>query len=119
MHPALFVLLGLVAGAMGGLFGIGGGIVIVPALVLAAGFSQQMAQGTSMVALLAPVGIFGLLNYYRNDNADLFRGGLIALGFLAGAYFGSKLALSLDEALMRRLFSILLMVVGAYMFFRK
>lgn len=114
-----FILLGLVAGTMGGLFGIGGGIIIVPALVLAAGFSQQMAQGTSMVALLAPVGIFGLMNYYKDHSADLYRGALIALGFLAGAYFGSKLALSLDEALMRRMFASLLVVVGLYMFFRK
>ncbi|HRF60906.1 MAG TPA: sulfite exporter TauE/SafE family protein [Fimbriimonadaceae bacterium] len=113
------IIIGLAAGVLGGLFGIGGGIIIVPALGLAFGFSQHKAQGTSLVALLAPVGLLALMNYYREGNADLVKGAWIAAAFFVGAFLGSKIALGLDEVMMRRGFALFLVAVAAYMFFKK
>ncbi len=109
--------IGIAAGVAGGLFGIGGGILIVPALIFLGGFTQQRAQGTSLVALLAPVGIFGLINYYRAGQADMASGLWIALGFLGGAFLGSKVALALPPETMRRVFAGFLIVVALYMLF--
>lgn len=119
MDVALLVFAGVLAGVCGGLFGIGGGIVIVPFLVYALHFSQKKAQGTSLVALLAPVGLFGLIEYWKAGEADLTKGAWIALGFFGGAFLGSRLALGLDEVMMRRSFAVFLIVLGTYMFARK
>ena len=119
MQTALLLIGGLVAGVLGGLFGIGGGIVIVPFLVLALGFDQHKAQGTSLVALLAPVGILGLINYWKEGSADLKSGGLLALGFFLGAWGGSRIALSLPEDMMRKGFAGFLVLIGLYLFLRK
>ncbi|HMS56603.1 MAG TPA: TSUP family transporter [Fimbriimonadaceae bacterium] len=116
--PAIaLVLVGIVAGIAGGLFGIGGGIIIVPVLVLLFGYAQKMAQGTSLVALLMPVGILGLANYYKAGQANLVAGTWIALGFICGAFFGSKIALGLDEVTMKRTFAVFLACVALYMWF--
>ncbi len=119
MYVALCLLCGLLAGVLGGFFGVGGGIVIVPFLTLAMGFTQHKAQGTSLVALLAPVGLLGLINYYKAGNADLKTGALIALAFFGGAWIGSKFAVGLNEDVMRKAFAVFLVLVGAYTFFRK
>lgn len=119
MEIVLCLVIGIIAGIAGGLFGIGGGIIIVPALAFLLGFSQKKAQGTSLVALLAPVGILALMNYYRENQVDLAKGAYVALGFLVGAYLGSKVAVGLDDDLMRKMFSIFLIAVGVYMFFKK
>lgn len=119
MEVALLVLCGLLAGVCGGLFGTGGGIVIVPFLILALGFTQKRAQGTSLVALLAPTGILGFMEYSKNGEADIKKGVLIALGFVIGAWGGSKIAISLPEETMRRSFAAFLVLVGVYMFLRK
>ena len=113
----LALTIGGFAGILGGLFGIGGGILIVPALIFVAGYSQQRAQGTSLVALIAPVGLLGLIEYYRRGDADLKVGSLIAVGFLFGALGGAKLAVQLDEIVLRRGFAALLVVVAAYLVF--
>ncbi|MBS1724844.1 MAG: sulfite exporter TauE/SafE family protein [Armatimonadetes bacterium] len=119
MQVVLLILGGLVAGACGGLFGIGGGVVIVPFLVLALGYSQHKAQGTSLVALLAPVGILGLIEYYKRGEADLKSGAFVALGFVVGAWGGSKTAVQLPEEAMRRTFAGFLVLLGLYLFFQK
>ena len=113
------LMIGAVAGVLGGSFGIGGGILIVPALVLILGFSQQKAQGTSLVALLAPVGILAFLEYYRKGEADLKLGGIIALGFLVGAFGGSRIALNIDEMLLRRSFAVFLVIIAGWLTFGK
>ena len=99
---------GVVAGVASGLFGIGGGLIIVPALVFVFGMDQQAASGTSLVALLLPVGALGVWNYWQAGkiNAWHLQSGLIvAVGLTAGAYFGSKLALDISPILLRRLFA--------------
>lgn len=112
-------LIGIVAGIGGGFFGIGGGIIIVPAMVFLLGFDQKMAQGTSLVALLAPVGLLGLINYYQEGKADLAAGAWIAVFFFGGAWLGSKLSLGLDEVVLRKSFALFLVLIAAQMFFKK
>lgn len=119
MDALVFALIGVFAGTVGGLFGIGGGVVILPALIYLKGFEQKMAQGTSLVALLAPVGLLGLMNYHKAGLADLKAGAWIALGFFGGAFLGSKIAIGLDEVLMRKGFAVFLMLVALNMFFKK
>jgi uncharacterized membrane protein YfcA len=118
MDALAFLLIGVFAGIVGGFFGIGGGVVILPALIYFKGFSQKMAQGTSLVALIAPVGILGLINYYKENQVSLVAGGWIAFGFLGGAFLGSKIALNLDETMLRKGFAIFLVLVGVQMFFK-
>jgi uncharacterized membrane protein YfcA len=113
--PALFVLLGLVAGVLSGMFGVGGGIVLVPALMFGMGFTQLTASGTSLVALLLPVGIGGVLSYYQDGKIDathIKAGLIIAVGMIFGSYFGSRLARVIPANLLKRLFAGLLLVTA-------
>ncbi len=108
----LLILIGLAAGMLGGLVGVGGGIIIVPALVYFLSFSQKTAQGTSLGLLLLPVGILGVLQYYKQGHVDFKIVGFIAVGFLAGSYFGSKIALSLSQDTVKKIFALLLILVA-------
>lgn len=103
----LFII-GLLAGILSGLIGIGGGIIIVPALVMFMGFSQQAAQGTSLGLLLLPVGILAVFNYYKGGYIDFKVVGIMLVAFVAGAYFGSKWALSLPQAQLKKIFAFVL-----------
>lgn len=116
---AICLAIGLLAGVSSGLFGIGGGILIVPLLILAFQLSQQKAQGTSLLVLLAPVGLLAVKNYWDKEMIDLAKGGWIALGLFLGAFLGSKIAVELDPILMRRLFAGFLVVVAVYLFVKK
>jgi uncharacterized membrane protein YfcA len=108
----LYLAIGLAAGILSGLFGIGGGIVIVPALVLLADFQQKRATGTSLAALLLPVGALGAWVYWKDGNIDLKAAGLIALGLAIGVFFGAKLVQQVDETMLRRGFALFLAVVA-------
>lgn len=118
MAVAICLGIGLLAGVAGGLFGIGGGILIVPLLIMAFGFNQQMSQGTSLVALLAPVGAFAVKTYHDAKMIDWQKGGWIALGFLGGAWIGSQIAVGLDPSVMRKIFAGFLVCVATYLFFK-
>lgn len=109
----MLIFIGLVAGLVSGLFGVGGGILIVPALVFFLNFSQQKAQGTSLALLLLPVGLFGVLEYYKNSNIDFNATLWIALGFLLGGFLGAKLCNQLDPKLLSKLFALFLMIIAA------
>ncbi len=113
------VLIGILAGIFAGMFGIGGGTVIIPLLVLIFGMSQHMAQGTSLVALLLPVGLLATLEYYRNGNADIKLGLLIGLGLFAGGYIGAYIANKMKDPSLRKLFALFLVFVAIKMFFKK
>lgn len=117
MVVILALVIGFCAGALGGLFGIGGGILIVPALVFLVGFSQQKAQGTSLACLLAPIGLLAVINYHQKQMIDWKVAALIALGFLGGGLIGSKIALDLDPLTMKRSFACFLVVVAVWMWF--
>jgi uncharacterized membrane protein YfcA len=115
----LMLLIGLVAGALSGVVGIGGGIIIVPALVYLAHMDQRRAQGTSLGVLLIPAGIFAFMEYYRAGQVDLKIVALVCGGFLIGGYFGGMLAQHLPEAVLRRIFAGLMIVVGVRMLWGK
>ena len=107
------LLIGLSAGVLSGLVGVGGGIVMVPALVFFMQYTQHQAQGTSLAVLTLPVVIIASLYYYyqcqkMGTPIDLKVVGLIALGFLAGGYFGSKIALSIDQEVLKKIFAVIL-----------
>ena len=115
----MMLLVGLVVGAVSGVIGIGGGILFVPALIWLAGMDQHKAQGTSLGALLAPVGLLAFLEYYRNGEADLRIALLLAVGFLVGGYFGAVGAQHVSEIWLRRIFALTLVAVGARMWFSR
>lgn len=107
--------IGLVAGVFAGLFGIGGGLVIVPALVFLLGFKDKEAVGTSLAALIPPVGLLGAAEYYRSGYMNIAYGGLIALGLFVGAYFGARIAIGLEPQLFRRIYAGFLIAVALRM----
>jgi uncharacterized membrane protein YfcA len=113
----MMLLVGLVVGVVSGVVGIGGGILFVPALVWLAGMSQHKAQGTSLGALLLPVGAFAFWEYYRKGNADPRVALLLAAGFLVGGYLGATVAQQVPELWLRRIFALTLIVVGGRMWF--
>ena len=115
----MIVLVGLVVGLVSGVVGIGGGILFVPALVWFLGMGQHRAQGTSLGALLAPVGIFAFYEYYRKGNADIRVAALLAAGFLVGGYFGAVGAQHIPEIWLRRIFALTLIAVGGRMWFSR
>jgi uncharacterized membrane protein YfcA len=120
MNLFIFLFIGLCAGIASGLFGIGGGIIIVPALVLAAGFSQHAATATSLIALLLPVGALGVWKYYEAGKIapeNIYAGLIMAFGIFCGAYFGARISIALDEQLLRRFFAIFLLLVAAKLWF--
>ena len=111
MTVQLVLFLGLVgffAGVLSGLVGVGGGIIIVPCLVIFLGFSQQAAQGTSLGLLLLPVGIFAVINYYNKGYIDIKVVLVMSIAFIAGGWLGSKLALQLSQELLRKIFAVVL-----------
>jgi uncharacterized protein len=113
----IVILIGIAAGMLGGLVGVGGGLVIVPALVYFLGFSQHSAQGTSLGLIMFPVGILGVLQYYKQGHVDFKVVGLLAIGFLTGSYLGSKVALSLPQETVKKIFAILMLVMALKMLF--
>ncbi|MEO8252273.1 MAG: sulfite exporter TauE/SafE family protein [Chloroflexota bacterium] len=113
MVPLVIVgAIGLLAGVLSGLFGIGGGIVIVPLLVLLLGLTTTQAAGTSLAALLLPVGALGALEYWRAGQIDLRFAVILAVGLLLGAYVGARLGISLPVEVVQRAFGVLLLIVG-------
>jgi uncharacterized membrane protein YfcA len=110
---------GLVAGLTGGMFGVGGGVVIVPFMALALAFPQHLAQGTSLLALTLPVAGFGAFNYWKKGSIDLKSGACVSAGVVVGSFLGSGIALGLDPVTMQRSFSVFVAVMSAYLFFKK
>lgn len=104
----ILLLIGLFSGMLSGLVGVGGGIVIVPALVFFLGFSQHQAQGTSLGLLLLPVGILAVMNYYNKGYIDMKVVGIMGISFILGGWIGSKLAVSLSEVVVKRIFAVIL-----------
>jgi hypothetical protein len=113
----MILLVGLVVGLVSGIVGIGGGILFVPALIWLLGMDQHKAQGTSLGALLLPVGIFAFLEYYRKGNADVRVAAILAAGFLVGGYFGAVGAHHISDLWLRRIFALTLVAIGSRMFF--
>src|SRR3982751_2731064 len=104
----LLIAIGLIAGILSGMIGVGGGIIVVPALVYFLGFTQHEAQGTSLGLLLLPIGILAVFSYYSKGYIDIKYVGIMAVGFLLGGFLGSKLALSISEITLKRIFAVVL-----------
>lgn len=119
MSQLLYIILGLVAGIFAGMFGIGGGVVLIPALVYMFGLTQHQAQGTSLAIMVAPIGLLAALKYYYSGNVRMDMVWLVCLGFLAGGLAGASLAQGVPDVTLRRLFGIFMMIIAARMIFGK
>jgi uncharacterized membrane protein YfcA len=104
MNSALLVLLGLTAGVASGMVGIGGGIILVPALVFLFGLSQHQAQGTTLALMVPPIGLVAAWAYWRDGYVDLRIAGLICVGFVAGSIVGAKLSVGLSDVVLQKVF---------------
>ena len=114
----LVSVIGLMAGVVAGVFGVGGAIVIVPGLVLLMGLPQHTANGTSLAALLLPVGLLGTLEYYKRGQVNLAYAAVLAAGLFFGALAGAKLAGMLADATLRKAFAVFLILVAARLLLR-
>jgi hypothetical protein len=115
----LALVLGVGVGVFSGLIGVGGGVIAVPLLIYIFHMDQKMAQGTSLIMLLGPTGIFAIMEYYKAGNINFKVGLLMAVGVLVGAYFGGAWAQGMSNALLRRTFALVLAGVALKMFFQK
>ncbi|MBT9130460.1 MAG: hypothetical protein DDT40_00636 [candidate division WS2 bacterium] len=118
MNP-LFILLGLVAGTLGGLIGVGGGVIIVPSLIYFFGFSQHQAQGTSLAVFVLPVGLLAAYTYFRQGNLDIKAAALICIGVFLGMLFGAKIANLLPSEVLKKVFGFFFLLVSLRMLFFK
>jgi hypothetical protein len=115
----ILIAIGIVTGLMAGMLGIGGAVIMIPALVFLMGLSQQTAQGTSLAVMLPPIGIIAAFNYYKAGQVNIKFALILAAAFLIGSYFGSKIALNLPQPVLKKIFGILLLLVAAKMLFSK
>jgi len=115
----LLIALGLVTGAVSGLIGIGGGLIVVPTLVFFFGFSQHQAQGTSLAMMIPPVGLLAVLSYYRQGNVDLKVAGCLCLGFVLGGLVGARFATGLSNEMLSRVFGGAMLLISLKMIWGK
>lgn len=113
------IIIGIITGAVAGLLGIGGAIIMVPALVFIMGLSQHQAQGTSLAVMLPPVGIIAAYNYYKAGEVNLKYALILAVAFIVGSYFGSKLALNIPQRMLQKIFALVLLLISVKMLFSK
>jgi len=120
LHTILsLVIIGIMAGILSGLVGVGGGVVMVPMLVLFLGFSQHQAQGTSLAVLVVPVTAIAVYNYYKEGYIDWRYAVIIAVFFVIGGYFGSKLAINIDQKMLKKIFGVVLLGIAGKMLLEK
>ncbi|HCW32747.1 MAG: hypothetical protein UT36_C0009G0008 [Candidatus Peregrinibacteria bacterium GW2011_GWF2_39_17] len=115
----LYLLLGLIAGILSGVVGIGGGVIVVPVLVFLFGFTQSQAQGTTLALMVPPIGFLATWTYYKQGLVNLEVAALICLGFFIGGLFGAKMATALPDLVLKRAFGIVLFLVAIKMIFSK
>lgn len=116
---SMLILLGVTAGILSGVLGIGGGVIIIPALVFVLGLNQQTAQGTSLAMMVPPIGIMAAMNYYKAGYVNLRYAIILAIFFTIGAYLSSKIVVKFDPKILRKFFAIFLVFVAGKMFFAK
>ncbi len=119
MAQVLYIILGVVAGTLSGMFGIGGGIILIPALVFIFGLTQHQAQGTTLALMIPPIGLLAALRYYQSGNVKLGMAGFICLGFFVGGFIGANLVQNFSEPLVRKGFALFLLFVSLHMLFAK
>ncbi|MFH1208506.1 MAG: sulfite exporter TauE/SafE family protein [Candidatus Omnitrophota bacterium] len=119
MTQATCILLGMAAGVFGGMFGVGGAVILVPALTFFFGLTQHQAQGTTLAIMVPPIGLLAAWRYYQSGNVKLGIAVLICAGFFIGGYLGASLAQKVPELLMKRMFGGFLMLIALKMIFTK
>jgi uncharacterized protein len=115
----ILLIIGTFTGVMAGLLGIGGGLVVIPALIIFMGMTQQEAQGTSLAMMLPPIGIIAAYNYYKAGHVDIKIALILACMFIIGSYFGSKLAIRLPQETLKKIFGVFLLLVAIKMLLGK
>ncbi|MDH7600285.1 MAG: sulfite exporter TauE/SafE family protein [Sedimentisphaerales bacterium] len=115
MQAIGLLVVGLAAGILSGLLGIGGGVLIIPALVWGFGLSQHMAQGTTLALMVPPIGLLAAWTYYRNGHVDLRIAVLVGLGFFIGGLVGARFAVRIDDLLLRRFFGVVMLAMAIKM----
>ena len=118
-NAAFVALIGTFAGILGGMFGLGGAIIIIPALVMILGYSQQMAQGTALIMMVLPVGALAAFQYYQKGLVDVKAALIMAAFFFVGGYFGAKFATQIPQEIMKKAFAVMLVVIAFKMWFQK
>lgn len=116
MNILICLLLGLAAGTFSGIVGLGGGVIIVPALVLFFGMSQHLAQGTTLAVMVPPIGILAAWTYYNQGYVDIKVALFVAIGFLVGGLIGAKIAVMLPNEILKKIFACVLFAIGLKMF---
>ena len=115
----ILLMIGLLAGFVGGSFGIGGGIIIIPALVFVMGYSQHMAQGTSLAMMIPPIGILAAMNYYKSGFINIKAALILVVAFVIGSYFGSLISIHIQGKMLQKVFGVLVLIVALKMIFGK
>jgi uncharacterized membrane protein YfcA len=113
------IVIGLLAGVFSGFMGVGGGVIMIPLMIVLLGFSQHEAQGTSLAVLAIPVTFLAAFNYYNEGYVNWKFALIIGLSFVVGGYFGSKFAISINQEMMKKVFSVILLIIAIKMFFEK
>lgn len=111
-QSVVLVIIGCVAGMLSGLIGIGGGVILIPSLIFLLGFSQHLAEGTTLAAMVPPIGILAAMVYYQNNQVDVKAASFLAIGFLAGGFFGAKLAQQFTSDTLQKIFAVMLIALG-------
>jgi uncharacterized membrane protein YfcA len=119
MNQFMYILLGLAAGIFGGMFGIGGGSIMIPAMVYIFGFSQHQAQGTTLAAMVPPIGLLAAWRYWQAGNVKLSPAAFICIGFFVGGLFGANLAQNVSDPLLKKIFGVFLLFVSLEMILGK
>ncbi len=114
------LLIGLLAGMMSSMVGLGGGLIVVPGLVLLFAMSQKMAQGTSLAMMLPPIGILAVVNYHKQGYVDFKIAAILCISFVIGGFLGSKIVLGLEDAIVKKVFAVFMIIIAVkYLFFDK
>jgi len=114
----ILLLIGLAAGIFGGMVGLGGGVIMIPAMIYFLGMNQLSAQGTSLAVMLPPIGILAAMNYYKAGQVNLKYAIVISIAFIIGGYFGSKFALNLPVSTVKKIFGFSLIAIALKMIFK-
>ena len=115
----ILIVIGLLAGILSGLVGVGGGILMIPLLIMFLGLTQHQAQGTALFAMLPPIGILAAMNYYKEGFVKWEYAAVMALTFVVGGYFGSKLSISLPDQTVRKIFGVIMLIGAIKLIFSK
>ena len=119
LNVTLYVVIGLVSGILGGLLGIGGGIIMIPAFIYIFGMSQHQAQGTTLALMVPPIGLLAAWTYYNHGDVNLKVAAFVCIGFFVGGLLGAKMAVGIPEAMLRKTFGVAMLAIGLQMIFGK